>query len=369
MKKLIAIILILMLVCSCTKKQAPSEPTIPSDAPSADGVKEYPFTYQTVRLFTTERVSGDIEDGLTVVYNTDDLDAYGKGRIDKEFDTLEYDKGQPSFFQLTKKYDSEFFSDNQLLICTITAPSTSYRYEVTRLTDDAVYINEIAPESADTAVEKWAIMVEAPRFDSSATDIYINDENYTGTPATVTVGAGVTSLSVHLPDGWDYEKVEHLSEENEYGIRFFPEGCEGGLYLMYQPSLGVCGTFLETNKKTYAGYECSVMTWDGKPDWDIIAFPTDHGAVCVCNENAAWLSDREKEVEKILNSIEIKGSTLSLNEAKQYAAAEYNADYDGEPSSGYNLNDDTFLITFRRHGSEFAFRVYPKGKVKPEKLP
>lgn len=371
MKKITVILLILLLVCSCAKKEAPPDPTVEGTAPlsasAADNIKEYSFTFQCIKLFRAQDASDALQEGVTVVYNTDDLANYGKDCIDKEYSTLEYSDSQASFDELTKKYDGEYFKNNLLVICTLSAPSASYKYDVTRLTSDAVYIDELVPESADTVVEHWAVIVESERFVISDMDIYLNGENFTGTPATVTVGAGVTSLSVYLPDGWDYTKIEHNAEENEYGIRFCPEGGEGSLYLMYQPFLGLCGTGLETDKKTYAGYECSVYTWDGKPDWDIIDFPADHGAVGVYNENAAWLSDREKEVEEILNSIEIKGSTLTLEQAKGYAAAEYNDSYDDDIRSSYDLNDDTYVITFRKDGNDFSYRVHPTGKVKSEK--
>ena len=362
MKKIIAILLVLILCCSCAKIEVDDPEIIPSSQPE---IKEYDFNAQYIELY----LNGEIKDGLTVVRTRSELENYGDGMINKDYDTLEYTIGQPSFNTLTEKYTDEFFKTHQLIICTVTEPSCSNRHKVLSLTDEKVEIKRIIPEAGDDAMQSWAIMVESEQFDTSELNIYVDGQNKTGTPADVTAYGGVTSLSIHIPKGWDYELANIVSEEQEYGIYFYPKGEVGKLYLSYQTFLGLCGTGLETEKITVAGYECDKLTWDGKPVWDMIDFNVDFGTVIVRNESAQWLAERYDEVMEILESIKITPPEISQQRAKEIAVQTYNSEY-SDCRAEYNILSDTYTVRFYKDGIYTTFTeytVYNNGVAKPEK--
>ncbi len=363
MKKIIALLLILVLCCSCTKKEM-NDPDIKT--PAQPEITEYDFSAQYIRLYQSEKTSGEIQDGITVVHSRTELENYGSGAIDKDIDTLEYTNGQASFNTLTEKYTDEFFDKNQLIICTLTEPSGDNRHKVLSLSDEKVEIVRILPESGTDDMANWAIIVECEMFDTSELNMYVDGQNKTGTPADVTVYGGVTSLSINIPKGWDYEKANIVSEEQEYGIYFYPRGEEGRLYLNYQTSLGLCGTGLETEKITVAGFNCDMLTWDGKPVWDMIDFNADFGAVTVMNESARWLEERYDEVMQILESIKITPPSLSLERAKELAAQAYNSSYDN-CYAYYNVLHDTYTVRFTKNGEQSIYTVYSNEVAKPEK--
>ncbi len=360
MKKIIALLLVLILCCSCAKKDIDEPEIMPSYQPE---VTEYGFEAQYIEL----HLNGEMQDGLTVVRSRAELENYGDGIINKDYDTLEYSNGQASFNTLTEKYTDEFFKSSQLIICTVTEPSCNNRHKVLSLTDEKVEIERIIPEAGDDAMAKWAIMVECEIFDTSELNIYLDGQNKTGTPADVTAYGGVTSLSIHIPKGWEYEVKNIDGEYKEYGIYFHPKGEVGRLYLNYQTALGLCGTGLETEKITVAGYDCDKLTWDGKPVWDMIDFNVDFGAVNVRNDNATWLDERYDEAMQILDSIKIKGPSMTAKRAEQLAIAEYNAEYD-LCRSYYNIIDDTFSVSLLRTGKTSYYTVYSNETVKFQEI-
>ena len=363
MKKMVALLLVLILCCSCAKKDTEEPEIMPSSQPEAT---EYDFEAQYIEL----HLNGEMQDGLTVVRSRAELENYGDGIINKDYDMLEYSNGQASFNTLTEKYTDEFFKSSQLIICTVTEPSCSNRHKVLSLTDEKVEIERIISEAGDDAMASWAIIVESEIFDTSELNIYLDGQNKTGTPADVTAYGGVTSLSIHIPKGWEYEVKNIDGEYKEYGIYFHPKGEAGRLYLNYQTALGLCGTGLETERITVAGYECDKLTWDGKPLWDMIDFNVDFGAVNVQNESAHWLESRYDEVMEILESIKITPPKISQQRAKEIALETYNSEY-SDCRAEYDILRDTYTVRFYKDGiyTNFTeYTVYSNGVAKPEKL-
>ena len=363
MKKIISLLLMLLLLSSCAKKPAPTNPTVEGVKPMPAAAAEHDFFAQYIRLYKSAELCQDIADGITVCHSKADVDAFGAGGFDRDFES----DGQ-SFNTLTSKYDDEYFKRNLLLICKVTEPSISNSHKVQKVTDEGVYIERIIPDSGDEAIGEWAILVECARFDANGIDLYLDGKNVTGTPADVKVMGGVTSLAIHIPEGWEYRENRFVSEEDEYGVYFKPEGEKGELYLNFRLSFGVCGTGLETKEITVAAYECSEMTWDGKEDFDIISFPCDYGAILIHNMSAEWLSDYKAELDTVLDSIKIERPTLTAERARELAEAKFGQKPDGYVMVKYELLRDTFVITFPKDGVDYSYAVYSNEVVKPNNL-
>lgn len=128
-----------------------------------------------------------------------------------------------------------------------------------------------------------------------------------GASAEVTCSHDNLQISLHLPEGWEYETEEYSEDTGRFGIRFFPEGCSGSVGLYYYDFFGVCGTGLETRELTLeSGRKVRMGIYDGRDVFSFITFPEETlsaGSFVVLNEGADdWLTEHEDEVLQILDA-------------------------------------------------------------------
>ena len=123
-----------------------------------------------------------------------------------------------------------------------------------------------------------------------------------------------TSLSIGIPDGWEYERTNSAGDGESLSLRFRPEGEAGWISLNYSSEpFAVCGTGLETEEITLAGYEATQGFYDESNLWSFISFREDlPGDYYILNE-AQWLHDANShaQVWEILNTIQLSAGTES----------------------------------------------------------
>ena len=123
----------------------------------------------------------------------------------------------------------------------------------------------------------------------------------------VSASHGERTLSINIPEGWEYEIKEYSDENSGFGIHFWPEGeTEGKLSFLYYDAWGVCGTGLKSETIEIGGYEASKGNYnDGI--WEFICFQKEPGWCVILNDAAyAWLERRMEEAMKIIDTIQVK---------------------------------------------------------------
>lgn len=124
----------------------------------------------------------------------------------------------------------------------------------------------------------------------------------------VECGNGKASMSLSIPEEWEYELIEPVREgADEFGFCFWPKNqTEGKIKFMYYDAWGVCGTGLEEIKIQLGEYRAYQGTYDNKEVWDFISFIDTHGHFVVLNEGAdAWWDAYGEEAMNILSTIKI----------------------------------------------------------------
>lgn len=124
------------------------------------------------------------------------------------------------------------------------------------------------------------------------------------------------SLSIKIPDSWEYEQCEVGYDEfncNAYGIRFKPEGANGGyVSVLYNSNFGVCGTGLKSEDVTIAGVQASMGYMDGAQIWDFVYFTDSmQGVIAQTDKVDSWWDDYSDEVLSILDTIKYNPNDTS----------------------------------------------------------
>ena len=90
-----------------------------------------------------------------------------------------YDK--TDLLNAVKKYDSEWFDNNKLLVVLIEEPSGSITHKVTELTDSYVVIDRISPGGGTEDMAEWHILIEVdkdyPFVDESSYEVRFTRNN------------------------------------------------------------------------------------------------------------------------------------------------------------------------------------------------
>lgn len=137
-----------------------------------------------------------------------------------------------------------------------------------------------APADEPDAPDKQITVLPIPTETEAVTPVSFQNDTMT--------------VSLNLPDGWEYESIEDPNMGIIHGIRFYPttpaevtvinERClevgeESQFYRpsatigFYNGSFGVCGTGLQEEQAILSnGTEVCVGYYDGNPDWSFVSF-------------------------------------------------------------------------------------------------
>lgn len=93
------------------------------------------------------------------------------------------------------------------------------------------------------------------------------------------------SISIELPNDWNYELCTDETDRYNYVIKFYSADPEREMTLYsYKERFGVCGTSLITDEITLeSGSTATVGYYDGGKEWSFIAFETSGDDVAAIN--------------------------------------------------------------------------------------
>ncbi len=192
-----------------------------------------------------------------------------------------------------------------------TYPARTGAYAVRKLEDGS--LDDIPKAVLDALRELgWVAQVdsnETVSFDDAATENPEEDDVVEETSDTTRVSAsyGEHTLSISIPEGWEYEIKEYSEESSSFGIYFWPEWeNEGKLSFLYYDAWGVCGTGLESETIEIGGYEASQGNYNGGI-WEFICFQKESGWCVIKNDTArAWLEKYMDEAMEIIDTVQVK---------------------------------------------------------------
>lgn len=131
----------------------------------------------------------------------------------------------------------------------------------------------------------------------------VTDENR------VSASHGDLTLSINIPEGWEYDIKEYSDEYSGFGINFWPKGeTEGKLSFLYYDVWGVCGTGLKSETIEIGGYEASQGNYDGGI-WEFISFRKEPGWCVIKHSGTSictWLEERMDEAMAIIETIQVE---------------------------------------------------------------
>lgn len=202
----------------------------------------------------------------------------------------------------------------------------------------------------------------------------------------VVQGGPFGRITITLPADWKYETCPVEGDEvlgGDYGIRFSPESVtEGYIELVYVERFGVCGTGLETEKKTIGDCPVNIGTYDGHQYWDFIHFQGPYeGIVARTCLVESWWEEYEEEVLDILNTLSFEpdvreggiyvydkesendqiGLYFSLKRVTSTGVALVYDQYDPEAPTGELLDGDDFTLEVKTGSQWEAVPITLKG--------
>ena len=273
---------------------------------------------------------------VRVIRSAEELKSYydsNKELYDLERRDKVYADTTIGFLDACDKYNESYFKKQVLVLILLEEGSGSIRHEVKGVEsiqteqeqEVLVKITTKIPEIGTDDMAEWHIFVEPePGVDiegesqvtinldgkvfkndgvekDGSSEEDVTDENR------VYASHGERTLSINIPEGWEYEIKEYSDEYSGFGIHFWPKGeTEGRLSFLYYDAWGVCGTGLKSETIEIGGYEASQGNYnDGI--WEFISFRKEPGWCVIKNDAAyAWLGKHIDEAMEIIDTIQVK---------------------------------------------------------------
>lgn len=270
-----------------------------------------------------------------------------------------------SFRDACEKYDEAYFRDRILVMVLVEAGSGSVRYQVTDAALNGetlvVDIDVIAPEAGTCDMAEWHILIEPAAGVNVVDEAQVNvNLRVTGNtarsaplPQIVSYVKDGGSITLHLPQGWEYQVDESVDDFGSAGfvLSFRPEGFDSGRIAVYyfakDHSFGVCGTGLAEETVTVGPYEAWQGTYDGRQVWDFIVLKdVPQGQYVILNQGAeAWWKDYGDEAMEILNTLTVSGTALTEEQAVEIAREVVTVEYD-HAKAVFDGNTATWTVDF-----------------------
>lgn len=367
MKKRITLLLACLLAFSlfaCAKK--PEE--------SAGGRVETKAVGFSAQYIRTDGYHEEIQyPAVKVLRSKSQLDAYYEAN--KELYSFDGGFDTGSFKNACIKYDDAYFQDHILVFVLLEEGSGSTRHKVQGVSLEnngelIVEIDTIEPESGDSDMAEWHIMIEPEAGIDVATEedvtVLLDGKNVTEPKVLAEYSKGYANMSLQIPEGWEYE-IEDREGALTFGINFWPAGqTEGKIKVCYYAEMfGVCGTGLSEETVTLGRYTANQGTYDNEKAWDFIALKDTPGDYVILNDgaNVWWETYGEKAME-ILQSISVGEGCLAEDRALAVARKKCIIEYDDVYSS-YDYKTGIWTLTFAK-ASPYArqeITVDPTGNV------
>lgn len=189
-------------------------------------------------------------------------------------------------------------------------------------------------------------------------------------PRSVQYESHAAKMEIQLPDGWDYEIIEHTDENPDpFGIRFWPKNeKDGSMDLFYYPDFfAVCGTGLNSETIHFSsGLSANMGTYDNDNFPSFISFSDLPGDYVVTPRGSAfeWYSEYQDEILKILDTAKLGIESISLEDAIKIAKTDYTEKYD-YTYANFDFEAEAWTVYFELEDSDTRAwrRVSPDGNL------
>ncbi len=339
MKRTAAFFLCLCLIaalpagCARTagREEAPppeAEGTVPeTQEPAPEGrVTEVEFKAKVIR--TDGYHDGETYPKSVWITSAGELGEYIEAN--KDYYWLE-STGDAGFRAAVSEYDDAFFAGHDLLFILLEEGSGSVRHEVTQVTavpsaDGKTVvrteIDRLVPDVGTDDMAEWHVIIEIEKKigknASEEVTPVLTEKRASGLPEspcrsetggdTASVAGPYGQISVYIPDTWTAEAAPVDSGKlmsGLYGLILRPADAPADhMELYWTDSFGVCGTGLSEEKRTIAGTEATVGTFDGGAHWDFIVFREEEFQVVAQHTGGySWTNAIWEEAMAILDTL------------------------------------------------------------------
>lgn len=113
------------------------------------------------------------------------------------------------------------------------------------------------------------------------------------------------SIQIQLPQGWQCTGFPAVGDDTSYGMYIYPKDTDSGyLNLSYTEGVGVCGTGLKEETRTFGGTDAVIGIYDNHSYWDYVVFQEDNkGLVMTADSVEDWWTEYEDEIIQILETV------------------------------------------------------------------
>ncbi len=314
---------------------------------------------------------------VTVISSTDELNDYYEANREKysldrrESYGSDYTAG---FLDACDKYDDEYFEEQILVLVLLEEGSGSVHHKVesVALGEDgkcSVSIERLVSETGTADMAEWHILIEpAAGTAVTASDIivYLDGVNPLTQDKRAQHARGYANMCLDIPHGWEYE-TDSADGKNDFCISFRPVGkTEGKISVWYYEAFGVCGTGLEEEKISLAGYEAYKGTYDGKKVWDFISLIGTPGKYVIMNEGAdVWWDEYGDEAMQILGTLRVAEGILDEAAVMELVRDEVTVEYN-QTKADFDIETGIWTICFYTRnavGGDQTFTVTSEGKI------
>ena len=315
---------------------------------------------------------------VKIIRSVEELKKYyedNKGKYDLERKETVYSDTTIGFLDACDRYDEAYFEKQILVMVLLEEGSGSIRHNVDNVklgSDGKLYISirTISPEVGTADMAEWHILIEPEEtVDVNSEDnvvVLINGTNPHTQPSIVREGGQFSNITLTIPYDWEYKTVQD-EDFKDYCIEFWPKGqTDGKLQVWYYDSFGVCGTGLDEEKITIAGYEASKGTYDNKELWDFISLIGMPGKYVVMNQGAEiWWYEYGDEAMEILGSMKVAEGMINRAQAIEIAEKNVTVKYD-KVGANFDTEKGLWTVSFSQKlaaGGNQDFLITYEGKI------
>ena len=128
-----------------------------------------------------------------------------------------------------------------------------------------------------------------------------NDSNFKDVNRIASVGTEKETISLEIPEKWEYEIIDKEDEENYYRIKFYLDSEDKCVELYSRKDIfAVCGTEL-TTEKTSSNNDYKMIVGYYSESWDFVAFQIEGTELVAFNKGLE--NEEAKEAIDILKTL------------------------------------------------------------------
>lgn len=315
---------------------------------------------------------------IKIIRSVEELNAYYEANKDK-YDLGRKDKVYSDttigFLDACDKYDEAYFEKQVLIMVLLEEGSGSIRHNVDNVklgTDGKLYISirTISPEVGTADMAEWHILIEPEESVEVKSEddvvVLLDGVNPRTQPSIVHEGGQFSNITLSIPYDWEFDK-RHSENSVDYCIEFWPKGQESGkIQVWYYDAFGVCGTGLEEEKITIAGYEANEGTYDNKDLWTFISLIGMPGKYVIMNQGAEnWWDEYGDEAMEILEGMKVSEGIINRAQAIEIAEKNVTVKYD-QVRADFDTEKGLWTVSFSQQlaaGGNQDFVITYEGKI------